>query len=63
MGTFAEKQDPQKPISSRIARASVTSRGPDHSGQSQGRQVNARFGEFTGASNPRQMQFALRFYF
>jgi hypothetical protein len=26
-------------------------------------QVNARFGEFTSARNPRQMQFALRFYF
>jgi hypothetical protein len=29
----------------------------------QGAQVNNRFGEFTGARNPRQMQFALRFYF
>lgn len=29
----------------------------------QGRQVNARFGEFTAARNPRQMQLALRFYF
>lgn len=29
----------------------------------QGNQVNARFGEFTAARNPRQMQFALRFYF
>ncbi|MBM3727941.1 MAG: hypothetical protein FJW40_21260 [Acidobacteria bacterium] len=28
-----------------------------------GAQENARFGEFTGARNPRQMQFALRFYF
>ncbi len=26
-------------------------------------QVNARFGEFTAASSPRTMQFALRFYF
>lgn len=26
-------------------------------------QVNTRFGEFTAARNPRQMQFALRFYF
>ncbi|MBI3684009.1 MAG: carboxypeptidase regulatory-like domain-containing protein [Acidobacteria bacterium] len=29
----------------------------------QGRQVNTRLGEFTAARNPRQMQFALRFYF
>ncbi|MBI4909597.1 MAG: carboxypeptidase regulatory-like domain-containing protein [Acidobacteria bacterium] len=29
----------------------------------QGRQVNARFGEFTAARLPRQMQFALRFFF
>ena len=29
----------------------------------QGNQVNARFGEFTSASNPRIMQFALRLYF
>ncbi|MBL8178354.1 MAG: hypothetical protein JNK48_27000, partial [Bryobacterales bacterium] len=29
----------------------------------QGRQVNARFGEFTSARLPRQMQFALRFFF
>jgi hypothetical protein len=29
----------------------------------QGRQVNARFGEFTAARSPRVMQFALRFYF
>ncbi|MEK7403619.1 MAG: carboxypeptidase-like regulatory domain-containing protein [Acidobacteriota bacterium] len=29
----------------------------------QGRQVNARFGEFTAARNPRQMQLALRFYY
>ena len=29
----------------------------------QGRQVNARFGEFTTARLPRQMQFALRFFF
>ena len=28
-----------------------------------GKQVNARFGEFTAARNPRIMQFALRFYF
>lgn len=28
-----------------------------------GEQVNSRFGEFTAARNPRQMQFALRFYF
>ena len=28
-----------------------------------GEQVNPRFGEFTAARNPRQMQFALRFYF
>ncbi|MDZ4797405.1 MAG: carboxypeptidase regulatory-like domain-containing protein [Bryobacteraceae bacterium] len=28
-----------------------------------GQQVNARFGEFIAARNPRQMQFALRFYF
>jgi len=28
-----------------------------------GKQVNSRFGEFTSARNPRQMQFALRFYF
>ncbi|MBI3279048.1 MAG: hypothetical protein HYZ57_04300, partial [Acidobacteria bacterium] len=28
-----------------------------------GQQVNGRFGEFTAARNPRQMQFALRFYF
>ncbi|MBI4875321.1 MAG: carboxypeptidase regulatory-like domain-containing protein [Acidobacteria bacterium] len=28
-----------------------------------GKQTNARFGEFTTARNPRQMQFALRFYF
>ncbi|HEY2930513.1 MAG TPA: carboxypeptidase-like regulatory domain-containing protein [Acidobacteriota bacterium] len=28
-----------------------------------GNQVNTRFGEFTAARNPRQMQFALRFYF
>jgi Carboxypeptidase regulatory-like domain/TonB-dependent Receptor Plug Domain len=28
-----------------------------------GNQVNSRFGEFTSARNPRQMQFALRFYF
>lgn len=28
-----------------------------------GQQVNARFGEFTAARNPRQMQFALRFFF
>jgi len=29
----------------------------------QGRQVNARFGEFTAARNPRQIQLALRLYF
>ncbi len=29
----------------------------------QGRQVNGRFGEFTAARLPRQMQFALRFFF
>jgi hypothetical protein len=29
----------------------------------QGRQVNARFGEFTAARNPRLIQLALRFYF
>lgn len=29
----------------------------------QGRQVNARFGEFTAARLPRQIQFALRFFF
>lgn len=29
----------------------------------QGRQVNTRFGEFTAARNPRQIQFALRFFF
>jgi len=29
----------------------------------QERQVNARFGEFTAARLPRQMQFALRFFF
>jgi len=29
----------------------------------QGRQVNARFGEFTAARNPRIVQLALRFYF
>jgi hypothetical protein len=29
----------------------------------QGRQVNARFGEFTAARLPRQMQIALRFFF
>jgi hypothetical protein len=29
----------------------------------QGRQVNARFGEFTASRSPRIMQFALRFYF
>ena len=28
-----------------------------------GEQVNSRFGEFTAARNPRQMQFALRLYF
>ena len=28
-----------------------------------GEQVNRRFGEFTGARDPRQMQLALRFYF
>ncbi len=28
-----------------------------------GRQVNERFGEFTTARNPRQIQFALRFFF
>lgn len=28
-----------------------------------GAQVNARFGEFTSARSPRQMQFALRFFF
>jgi hypothetical protein len=28
-----------------------------------GAQVNPRFGEFTGARNPRQMQFALRLFF
>jgi hypothetical protein len=28
-----------------------------------GNQVNARFGEFTGVYNPRQIQLALRFYF
>lgn len=30
---------------------------------SAGNQVNARFGEYTAARNPRLMQFALRFYF
>jgi hypothetical protein len=29
----------------------------------QGKQVNARLGEITGARNARQMQLALRFYF
>ena len=29
----------------------------------QGKQVNARFGEITGARNSRQMQLAPRFYF
>jgi len=29
----------------------------------QGKQVNARFGEFTSARSPRQMQLALRFFF
>jgi hypothetical protein len=29
----------------------------------QGNQVNARFGEFTAARSPRQMQFAARFFF
>ena len=29
----------------------------------QGRQVNAQFGQFTGARDPRQIQFSLRFYF
>ena len=29
----------------------------------QNRQVNARFGEFTASRLPRQMQFALRFFF
>ena len=29
----------------------------------QGNQVNTRFGEFTAARNPRQIQLALRFYF
>lgn len=29
----------------------------------QGRQVNTRFGEFTTARLPRQIQFALRFFF
>jgi hypothetical protein len=28
-----------------------------------GNQVNTRLGEFIAARNPRQMQFALRFYF
>jgi hypothetical protein len=29
----------------------------------QGRQVNAQFGQFTAARDPRQIQFSLRFYF
>ncbi len=28
-----------------------------------GQQINTRFGEFIAARNPRQMQFALRFFF
>jgi hypothetical protein len=28
-----------------------------------GNQVNARFGEYTAARNPRQIQLALRFHF